>query len=665
MTAWFLEAVHANPWGVDFVDLPTLNASASDAIETAIRNVREVARTKPAALRSACLTVLGPAGAGKTHLFGRLRARLGPRAVFVHIRPLVGTEMTPRFVLHEIVRQLGFVSGDVRQVDALVGSLLAHAMGSSAGFPRFFVEDTAHLDPTARAERLEQMLSQLLDRWQELDESYLRRLLAVPFQKSPTDRAVLAWLSGRELDAVQLERAGATAALGEEIVVPALKSLASAASVGAPIVVVFDQLENLIDRDLESSRLFAYAQLTTDLVDAVHGLVIVQMALDTEWDRSIEPSFNLAQRSRLGMQRHLLGLPTPKEREDLLRLWVDRLPDKPQRFPWPFGERRLGVLCGEAGMTPRMLLIALRQAVDEGPAASEAGDGESEPESVADVTEEADRTNDALGATWNEYLANARELLDEVADQKRCLDPWRLTDGILSMLRFVPALKAVDVRASRPAQVRIARGSKEVHVSLLHQPHHKSIGATLTKLIEVARSHEVVVVRERAQEFPPTWNDTLARRSALLRHQNARWLSLEREDAARLLALDEMLKAARSRDVTDHAGRTLEEEDVSAWVHASLDVGSWTLSQALRGERTVQDAAETSGAAAPAAVRQTSGLVLSALTRLRLLSLERLVREIVRVERSATRASILSELASLAHRVRWVGKSIVYLREDS
>src|SRR6266540_82946 len=230
MTAWFLEAVHANPWGADFVDLPTLNASASDAIETAVRNVREVARTRPAALRSACLTVLGPAGAGKTHLFGRLRARLGPRAVFVHIRPLVGTEMTPRFVLHEIVRQLGFVSGDVRQVDALVGSLLAHAMGSSAGFPRFFVEDTAHLDPTARAERLEQMLSQLLDRWQELDESYLRRLLAVPFQKSPTDRAVLAWLSGRELDAVQLERAGATAALGEEIVVPALKSLASSVS---------------------------------------------------------------------------------------------------------------------------------------------------------------------------------------------------------------------------------------------------------------------------------------------------------------------------------------------------------------------------------------------------------------------------------------------------
>src|SRR5262249_33808717 len=151
----------------------------------------------------------------------------------------------------------------------------------------------------------------LLMTWQDLDESYLRRLLAVPFQKSPFDRAHLAWLSGRELDQVQLERVGATNSLGEEIVMPALRSLAAAASLGAPSTVVFDQLETLIERERETSRLLSYAQLTTELVDAVPGLVIVQMALDTEWDRSIEPSFNLAQRSRLAMNRLLLGLPTP------------------------------------------------------------------------------------------------------------------------------------------------------------------------------------------------------------------------------------------------------------------------------------------------------------------------------------------------------------------
>jgi hypothetical protein len=472
------------------------------------------------------------------------------------------------------------------------------------------------------------------------------------------DRALLAWLSGRELDAVQLERVGATSALGEEIVVPALKSLAAAASVGAPIVVVFDQLENLIDRGADSSRLFAYAQLTTELVDTVHGMVLVQMALDTEWDRSIEPSFNLAQRSRLAMNRHLLGLPTPKEREELLRLWVERLPDKPQPFPWPFGERALRRLCDQAGTTPRMLLIALRQAVEGGGATSPAGDAE--PASAAD---EVNRTQETLSETWNEYLADARQALDEASDQKRCVDPLRLTDGILAALRFLPGLKLLDVRASRAAQIRIARGSTEVHVALVHQPHHKSIGATLTKLTELARAHDVVAVRERGQDFPPTWKDTVARRATLLEQSRAQWFFLEREDAARLLALGELLKAARSRDIADHLGRALEEEEVSRWVTTALDVPSWTLSRMLRGEKPTEEV-ETPVAPAPAALT-ASGFVLPVLKRLRLLSIDRLVREVVRVDPSATRASIMSELDALTQRVRWVGRSIVYLQEES
>jgi predicted ATPase len=53
------------------------------------------------------LVVLGAPGAGKTHLFARLRQRLGPKAVFVHVRPLLNSEMTARFVLYEIAKQLG------------------------------------------------------------------------------------------------------------------------------------------------------------------------------------------------------------------------------------------------------------------------------------------------------------------------------------------------------------------------------------------------------------------------------------------------------------------------------------------------------------------------------------------------------------------------------
>src|SRR5690606_11864153 len=126
MTLAFLDNVHADPWSETFVDLPTLNGDPSDSLEATILELRQVAKQQPQALRSTSTVVLGPPGAGKTHLFSRLRRRLGPRAVFVHIRPLVGSEMTPRLVLSETTKQLGYATNGLRQVDALVGYALAH-----------------------------------------------------------------------------------------------------------------------------------------------------------------------------------------------------------------------------------------------------------------------------------------------------------------------------------------------------------------------------------------------------------------------------------------------------------------------------------------------------------------------------------------------------------
>jgi DNA replication protein DnaC len=79
----FFESVHADPWSQDFLDLTVLNARATEAIEDAIERVRRTARAQARALRSTSIVILGPPGAGKTHLFARLRRKLGPRGVFV------------------------------------------------------------------------------------------------------------------------------------------------------------------------------------------------------------------------------------------------------------------------------------------------------------------------------------------------------------------------------------------------------------------------------------------------------------------------------------------------------------------------------------------------------------------------------------------------------
>ena len=61
-------------------------------------------------------------------------------------------------------------------------------------------------------------------------------------------------------------------------------------------------------------------------------------------------------------------------------------------------------------------------------------------------------------------------------------------------------------------------------------------------------------------------------------------------------------------------------------------------------------------------VPRASGSALTLLRRLRVASFERLVREVVRVEPSTTRANIQAELEAAGERIRWFGRSIVFFR---
>jgi hypothetical protein len=76
--------------------------------------------------------------------------------------------------------------------------------------------------------------------------------------------------------------------------------------------------------------------------------------------------------------------------------------------------------------------------------------------------------------------------------------------------------------------------------------------------------------------------------------------------------------------------------------------------------------ASASVASAPVASASVAGAraasTLPTLRRLRVASFERLVREVLRVDPGSTRASILAELDAAGERVRWLGRSVVFLR---
>jgi hypothetical protein len=703
----FFDSVHADPWAQDFLDLTSLNAHATAAIEEAIEHIRRTARDEARSLRSTSIVILGPPGAGKTHLFARLRRKLGPRGVFVLVRPLVHAEMTPRFVLGEIVRQLAFTTPrGLSQAHALVGSVLGRIDGVGPGFPSTVLAEYKDLPPVERAARLERAIERLLAIWPELDASYLARLLEVPFENPQTARSLLAWLSGVDCDHSQLQRIGASASLGDTRALPALRTLAAACSLGAPIVLVFDQLENLMDASGAGLRLRAYANLAAEYVDTLRGSVLVHLALDSEWSRGIEPTFNLAQQSRIVMRRELLALPKSNERQELLRLYHQQVRRPKAAFPWPLGAARVERLCNDPGYTPRMLLIEFRDALhaathEDVAAAAAAQQQANEPaaavEPAADAPpastpepESAQRTTPDrrdVASEWLGRLRSARDAVRNASAERVPLHSARLADGVLALGRFVPGL-VIKAKARPPAQLAIESGEEIERVAILQESNHRSLDAVLARLARLAEQSNVVVLRESARELPASWTETVRRKAQLLGSQRARWIDIDAEDCARILTLASFLQAARSGDVTDSRGQAVTEAEVIEWVEATLDVASWPLSLALT--RTAppppaQKEAETQAVAeeedersvpesfikelAPDIKRRRRGLpadrfsALPTLQRLRVASFERLVREVLRVDPEATRASVLAELDAAGDHVRWIGRSIVFLRE--
>lgn len=668
---------HTDPWAKTFIDLPSLNANVSETIATAIQKVRTAAQREGAELRTSSVLVLGPAGAGKTHLFARLRHKLGPRAVFVHLRPLVGTEMTPRYVLGQIVQQLGYETAQgngLKQLDALVGSSFAQLDGASPEFPRIFLGEIAALDKAKRDEKIAWAVEELLERHQEADEMYLARLLAAPFMKPAQQRAALAWLAGRELEESQMQRLGVTSNLPEERIIQALQTLGLFAAPGAPIVLVFDQLENLIDAEATGTRVRAYANLVAELFDTMRGYVLVQMALDTEWERAILPQLSEAQKTRLGGRTEVIALPTPAQARDLIARWVEHLPHRPEPFPWPFGERRVSMWVETPGMTPRMLMIACKQALALGPIAplDDAELAAGSPETIRSGASSSDDEGDdaALEGAWEIHLQRARAALDEAAEDRRSADPARLVGGIACALRFADGVTTSGVDARRYLQISARLGERTHAVALLHQTHPRSALAALDRAADALDKGAVILIRERALEAPPTWKKFQSTRASVIR-KGARWITLERDDAARLLALESFVAAARSRDLEDESGRTFDDREVSEWISASLRVGGWPLVAAIVGANAPDDAEDDpTSAPEPSASREpraalgdTAQTIRTCLGQLQIASLERLVREVVRAKPDTTRSEILSALDGMPDFVRWFGRAIVAVKD--
>ena len=659
-------AITADPWGTA-KDLEELHAEATQAMLDAVAGLSAaVALGQAGPGRPLPLVILGSAGIGKTHLFSRLRRKLGQNAILVHIRPITSADMTPRYVLGQLLQQLARSCGGARQIDSLVGATLALDWDGGPQDSACTLELLRSLDPAGRQGNLEHCLARMLERMPDLDDGYLELLLKAPFLDALSLSATLAWLGGQDISETQAARIGVRQPLAEDRVLPALRTVARMAAVSAPLLLVFDQLENLIQAEGQG-RILAYGNLVMDLVDEVRDLVLVQMALETEWQRGIRPVLSLAQQARVLGPSFVLEMPTPQAAEALIRLWMAGHLQPEAAFPWPFTEFEFDQLIHQSA-TPRMLLQELQRRL-EGRASGLEVDGGNGfgPGGLSGIRSE-DSGAVLLAEAWEALLGQARAEIDSRDQVEQGPAPETLSDGLIQLVRMVPELRLLGAQGPERVQVQTAGG--ELRVALIHQAHHRSIASALDRLGQAPGLK--LGLREAWRPFKPTWKVARGKLESLLRRSGVAWHWLQRQDAERLLALDLLLKAAVSRDLSGPDGLAFEAAQVEAWVCASLAPRDWAITQALSaGPAALGEVFQVRVGAPPESGSaqdgrgplgaDPSGLALRKLGQLRVASVDRLIRDCRQECKSATRAELLAELSSAGSAVTWIGENIVCL----
>lgn len=603
----------ADAWS-DPIDLATIHADVTDDLVRRVDELSAQSRAGGPPSRSQCVLLLGPAGSGKTHLFARLRKKLGFRAVFFYTRPELGAQATPRYLLAQLMDSLRLpVPGSDRtQLDLVAATMLSATLGHPTRYPLTFLS-SGHDDPEGLVQRA---IDEAERRYPHILPSYLERLLSAPFLPgAQARRAAVTWLSGRPPNEAELARIGESRGLGDEDILPALRTLGFAATFGAPIVVVLDQLENLADDDPAHARMVAHAQLVAELSDTVPGMLVVQMALDSEWMRYIRPGLPRQLLDRIQKEVAYLSLPTPEQARQLVEVYLDRLPAEERKgpFPWPLDPAAVERWTREA-MTPRALIQRCKAAFDGflgGQSGGALGRFAAQTPGTLD---------DRLKLLHAGFLEKARAEIERAAGDEHHLDAERIASGLLAVspLLGTPARRVV-ARRDRP-EVMIAT-TPETLVLIAQQNHHTALGALLTDAAKTEGSR-VAVVREASFEVPATWKLTHAQIAALRERQNSMYSTVGAGELSEWLAAEGMSSAARSRDLNDDIGRVIEPPVVAEWLRRHLAEGAlpvargllaaWQRRPEVASVDTAPGAGKAGGKRAAAAPERASGKPVAA-----------------------------------------------------
>ena len=275
-------------WGKEFPDITSLNAHASDAVFSAIKQIRagQYQRTS--------IAITAEAGTGKTHLISRIRHRLQAEggALFIYANQFGDLNLIKQGFARTLADSLNKIGSEgVTQWQELAATIANHALKSINSKAKHLPEKK--LVEQFRISNLritKRLVNNLTDIFCKTDSNVKNpdviRAILLTLSDSHSLYAIN-WLSGNELSQHKASELCLPTASGSPF--NTVKQILNLIGNYKEVVICFDELDSAESNDAGFTKAQVVAGFVKELFENIHKGVILTVMMPAVWVEQIKP----------------------------------------------------------------------------------------------------------------------------------------------------------------------------------------------------------------------------------------------------------------------------------------------------------------------------------------------------------------------------------------
>ncbi len=543
-------------WNGEFIDVPSINAEASDTVFRALADISQGRRNV------AGVSLVAEKGLGKSHIIGRIRHHLRSSggAWFIYMGDYNNlNHIKPEFlnILCQSLRQTG--SQEVMQWQELAADLLNEALKQSRSAKDWMQEIKARIktEPDLIDELVNEVNICQLDNGIDNSDPYLIRSILWTLDRIKALQAIR-WISGKGISSRDSDMMGLPEQEEDDQIDEFERScqILDLISQYNPILICFDQLEGTEMSDSGFSKAQVIVTLAMDLYNSLKKGVVLTALYPDIWQYEIR-SLPQAEAvvDRIGETRVDLNYLNSKNVVDLVQDWLKQFYEQrgltPPTSIYPFKQEALEAI-GRQRATARDVLQYCK---------SHWGIPDA-PEAEVKVEETPPPTT-TLKPIFEKELANL-DIEERLEDKSRLAKALKFAYQFLIKLKKnlgdfeIEAVEGINTPASEARYCLdfriIGQQNNEavkIGVMVLQMSGGRGVQAGLKRLVDydsygitrgcLVRSKDISRSAQKAQFF----------RDQLLQEKGGKWVSLKAEPIKPLLALLEISESLEDYEIDE------------------------------------------------------------------------------------------------------------------